>query len=626
MIEDGHGRNVNQNADGAATNGASVEVSAAASNAGDPQSGNVARNDLNSRGVHVPFHYASQQRGGANINLLVDSNEKAAVDMAARRIGQLALLFIFGFMVLSIRLVDVAAFGTPPAWLTGGFGHEETKTVHRADIIDRNGVVLAGSLDTVSLSANPKMVKEPEQLARKIAFVLPDVNVTALTKKLSSDRHFIWIARHLTPEQHYQINAIGDPALTLEPEVKRIYPQGQLMAHTVGYVDVDNAGLAGVELSMEERLTAQPDKPVRLSIDVRLQHALQQELAAAMTDFRALAAAGVLVDVRNGEVLALSSLPTFDPHDPGGATPFARNHRAVNGRFELGSTFKLFTAAMTLDSGTVSLASVFDARHPLKSGGFTVSDYHPENRKLTLPEVIMHSSNIGAALMVQTIPTDVQVSYLRQLGLLDAVPIELAEASHPIPPQQWGPTERLTVSYGHGIAVSPLHVASAMAALANGGELVSATLLPREPGKPLLTRRVISPQTSAVVRSLMRLVVEQGTGKKSEVPGLFVGGKTGTANKPVNGRYSARKKLTSFAAVFPIQAPRYALFVMLDEPHGNASTYGYSTGGWTAAPTAGAVIRRIGPVLGLVPQSEDQPEIKRVRALSQAIAMYDEGK
>lgn len=577
-------------------------------------------------GVHVPFTYATQARPVASVNLVVDSAEKAAIDQAAARISQLALLFIFGFMVLAIRLIDVAVFGDPPAWLTGSTNVVGQGAPPRADILDRNGVVLAGSLDTVSLAANPRKVKQPEQLARKIAFVLPEVDLAALTKKLSSNRQFVWIARHLTPEQHYQVNAIGDPALTLEPEVKRIYPQGALLAHTVGYVDVDNAGLAGVELSLDERLTHQHSKPLALSIDVRLQHALQQELMASVATFRARAAAGVLLDVRTGEVLALSSLPTFDPHNPGAATPFARNHRAVNGRFELGSTFKLFTAAMTLDSGAVSLGTIFDARKPLQSGGFMVKDYHPENRKLTLPEVIMHSSNIGAAQMVQTIPVDVQVAYLRQLGLLDAMPVELMEASHPLPPRQWGPTERVTVSYGHGIAVSPLHIASATGALANGGEMVAATLLPRNPAKPLVTRQVISPQTSAVMRSLMRLVVEQGTGKKAEVAGLYVGGKTGTANKPDRGGYSANKKITSFAATFPIHDPRYALFVMLDEPKGNAATYGFSTGGWTAAPTAGAVIRRIGPILGLVPEAESSKAIKQVRALSILMAMQDEGR
>ncbi len=580
----------------------------------------------NPRTVHVPLNYAAQVRPTANINLVVDSTEKAAIDLAARRIGQLALLFIFGFMVLAIRLFDVAVFGTPPAWLTAGPHQAIHGAPPRADILDRNGVVLAGSLDTVSLAANPQKVKQPEQLARKIAFVLPDVVPAELTKRLSSNRQFVWIERHLTPEQHYQINALGDPALILKPEVKRIYPQGALLAHTVGYVDVDNTGLAGVELSLDDRLTRDHGKPLRLTIDVRLQHALQQELMASVVTFRAKAAAGVLLDVRTGEVLALSSLPTFDPHNPGGSSSFARNHRAVNGRFELGSTFKMFTAAMTLDSGAVNLGTIFDARQPLRSGGFVVKDYHPENRKLTLPEVIMHSSNIGAAQMVQTIPVDVQVSYLRQLGLLDAVPVELMEASHPLPPRQWGPTERLTVSYGHGIAVSPLHIASAMGALANGGELVPATLLPRDLTKPLVTRRVISPQTSAVMRSLMRLVVERGTGKKAEVAGLYVGGKTGTANKPDRGGYSASKKITSFAAVFPVHDPRYALFVMLDEPKGNAATYGFSTGGWTAAPTAGAVIRRIGPILGLVPEAESTDDSKQVRALSILMAMHDEGR
>ncbi|MEN8723482.1 MAG: penicillin-binding protein 2 [Alphaproteobacteria bacterium] len=580
----------------------------------------------NSRAVHVPLTYASQVRPTANINLVVDSTEKAAIDLAARRIGQLALLFMFGFMVLAIRLFDVAVFGTPPAWLTAGPSVATPGAPPRADILDRNGVVLAGSLDTVSLAANPRKVKRPEQLARKIAFVLPDVDPASLTKKLSSDRQFVWISRHLTPEQHYQVNALGDPALIMTPEVKRIYPQGALLAHTVGYVDVDNTGLAGVELSLDNRLTQEHGRPLRLTLDVRLQHALQQELMAAVSTFRAKAAAGVLVDVRTGEVLALSSLPTFDPHNPGGASNFTRNHRAVNGRFELGSTFKMFTAAMTLDSGAVNLGSVFDARKPLQSGGFTVKDYHPENRKLTLPEVIMHSSNIGAAMMIQTIPVDVQVSYLRQLGLLDAVPVELMEASHPLPPRQWGPTERVTVSYGHGIAVSPLHIASAMGGLANGGELVAATLLPRDPSKPLVTRRIVSPQTSAVMRSLMRLVVEQGTGKKAEVAGLYVGGKTGTANKPDRGGYSASKKITSFSAVFPVHDPRYSLFVMLDEPKGNEATYGFSTGGWTAAPTAGAIIRRVGPILGLVPEADTSNGIKQVRALSILMAMHDEGR
>jgi cell division protein FtsI (penicillin-binding protein 3) len=330
-----------------------------------------------------------------------------------------------------------------------------------------------------------------------------------------------------------------------------------------------------------------------------VQHALQDELAGAVAAFQAKGAAGIVLDVTSGEVLALASLPDFDPNEPGEAAKDALFNRATLGVFEMGSTFKIFSTAMALDTQKVTFASQFDATSPITHGRFTISDFHPENRVLSVPEVFVHSSNIGTAKMALEVGTNVQKAYLAKMGLLMPVASEIKETGTPIAPKTWGELETMTVSYGHGIAITPMHVATASAALVNGGKLVKPTFVKREAGTVVPFTRVVSEQTSAQMRDLLRLAVTQGTGSKADVPGYPVGGKTGTAEKATGGDYAPKRLLSSFVGVFPARAPSYLVLIMLDEPQGNETTEGFATAGWTAAPTAGKVIARIAPMLNV---------------------------
>ena len=569
--------------------------------------------------VHVPEGFLGRTRPAPDLALAMDGGEKRAVSMARERLSIVALCFIFVFSVLSLRLVDVAAFGEPPI-ASAGSANQAMRPV-RAEITDRNGRLLATNLETVSVAVRKNQVLDEERLIRLAALELDGVSEEDIRRKFAAGSNYFFLKRKITPREHQALFAHGLVGLEFQPEIRRAYPHGALVAHIVGFSDVDNRGLAGVERTLDERLVGNPDQPVALTIDLRIQNALMRELAQAVVEFRAQAAAGIVLDVKTGEVLGLVSLPTYDPEEPTQAPAAARRNRAVGDRYEMGSTFKAFTAAMALDSGRVGLSTVYDATHPIKIGRFTIRDFHAKRRPLTVPEVIMYSSNIGTAKMALEIPSDTHQSFLRRMGLLQESAIELSEAARPLAPRQWGEVERMTVAFGHGIAVTPIHVATAIGAVVNGGVLVPATLLPRNSSNPVVSERVISEETSAVMRGLLRLVVEHGTGRKADVPGLLVLGKTGTAEKSVAGGYARSKKITSFAGGFPAHDPAYALVIMLDDPKGNRATHGFSTSGWNAAPTAGKVIRRIAPLLGVRPVDEGMPAVEEVRALSTLVGL-----
>jgi len=346
-------------------------------------------------------------------------------------------------------------------------------------------------------------------------------------------------------------------------------------------------------------------QPVQLSLDLRVQHILHDELQRAISDFSAAGGAGMVLDVNTGEILAMVSLPDFDPVNAGTATPDQRFNRATLGVYEMGSTFKIFNTAAALDSGVIGINDSVDASHPLRVAGFTISDFHPENRPLTVAEVIMYSSNIGSALIAQRMGTERQRKFMDSIGMLRRASIEIPEAGAPMYPADWRPINTMTIAYGHGIAVSALHLVTGVAAMVNGGVMRPATLIHRNLDQVTDGQRVIKAETSAQIRQLLRLVVEKGTGKKADVPGYFVGGKTGTADKLGNHGYIANARMASFVGVFPINAPRYVVLAMVDDPKPNASSYGYATGGWVAAPAVGRVIQRMAPLLGIPPQDEN---------------------
>ncbi len=525
------------------------------------------------------------------------------------RLQIMSVLFVAVFLVIGGRLVHVMLLrqAAEPAVATG---QAEPLASERADLVDRNGILLATNLACASLHADAQVIDDPVGAARALVRVLPDLDEDAVRRKLASNKRFVWIKRNLTPRELHGVNVLGIPGLGFEHRQCRIYPLGSLAAHVTGYVDVDNNGIAGIEKSRDDLLTEGRDETLRLTLDARLQHALRDEMLAAMERFRAKGAGGVVLDAHSGEVLALSSLPDFDPNRAGEASQLARFNQVTLGVYELGSVFKIFNTAMGLDSGVVKLRDRYDATRPIRVARFTIRDDHPKRRWLSVPDIFKYSSNIGSAKLALDVGTAGQRDFMDRLGMLRAAPIELPEVGTPLSPEPWREINTMTVAFGHGLAVSPLQVASGVAAIINGGVLHPPTLIWRDGPRPEGTR-VVSARTSEIMRRLMRLVVRDGTGKQASIPGYLIGGKTGTAEK-VGGRgYNRRALLSSFVAVFPMTAPRYVVFVLLDEPRGNDATHGFASAGWTAAPTAGRIIARMAPIVGIPVLDEEDPQIHR---------------
>ena len=482
----------------------------------------------------------------------------------------------------------------------------------RATILDRNGEILAISLPTAGLFANPKEMIDTADAAHKLKTVLPRLDEKLALTRLNSGKQFVYLERQITPSEEEAINSLGIPGIYFQPGEKRRYPLGRTAAQVLGGVDVDSHGVAGVERAFEKRLEADSE-PLRLSIDVRVQAVMRDELEKSKDEFQAIGACGIVMDVRTGEVVAMVSLPDYDANQFGETPPDDRFNRAVTGMFEPGSTFKLQTAAMAMDFGTAHIWDQFDAAHNIKIGRFTITDYKGKHRSLFLPEVLAYSSNLGAAHIALGVGSQRQRTWLSAMGMFRKVGIELPEAGLPIVPPvaNWKEATTMTVGFGHGIAVSPLHVVRGTAALANGGVVLQPTILAHGPDDPMLQgRRIMNPATSNTIRKLMRLVVTDGYGKPADIEGYFVGGKTGTAEKVGGHVYRKHANVSAFMSVFPMNAPRYAVYFMLDEPHGDKSTGGYATAGAVSAPGAGRVIARIAPMLGLFPDIQNEAAVQ----------------
>jgi cell division protein FtsI (penicillin-binding protein 3) len=542
------------------------------------------------------------------------------VDACRTRLAITGFLFAVVFAVVAARLVDVVL-------LEGGLGESHAGRFRpvvtppsRPDIVDRNGALLATTLESRSLYADPRQIQNPTGAARVIAAVLPGLGVAQVYAKLTEAKSFVWLKRHLTPTEQYDVNRLGIPGLDFKEEERRFYPFGDLAAHVVGYCGIDNHGSAGVERAIDDKVRDKRD-PVQLSLDTRVQFVVRDELKRVIADFHAKGAAGIVMDVRTGEILALVSLPDFDPNRPFSEVEFAkRADRLANadkpifnkitvGDYELGSVFKIFNTAMALDSGVATMTKTYDAIHPIHIGRFTISDYHGKHRMLSVPEIFMYSSNIGSARMAAEAGAARQREYLGRFGLLKPAPLDLDRVSRPHYPAVWREVNVMTIAFGHGISVSPLQAITGVAAIVNGGVLHRPTLRKQSPGAGLPGVRVISPKTSEQMRKLLRLVVEHGTATKAAAPGYVVGGKTGTAEKALGGHYALKKLLSTFIGVFPMNDPKYAILAMVDEPHGNKQTYGYATAGWTVAPATGRIIERIAPILGVAPVDESSPEL-----------------
>ncbi|MCB1474940.1 MAG: penicillin-binding protein 2 [Rhodobiaceae bacterium] len=527
------------------------------------------------------------------------------------RIVLMMAAFLFGFCALGGRLVMLGLIA--PETYARHVGAAEQISQARPEILDRNGIVLARDISTPSMYGEPNNILDIDETVERLTAAVPELNAADLRSRLSSDRRFVWLKREMTPAQQAEIHRLGIPGIGFVEENRRFYPSGRTAAHVLGLVNIDNQGIAGMERYIDTQglaalhqagfaRDARTLEPIRLSIDLRVQHALRDELIQAMDHFKAKAAAAVILDANSGEVMAMVSLPDFDPNHLETASGEETINRMTAGVYELGSAFKAFTVAMALDSGEVKLTDSFDARQPLRIASFTIDDYHATRRILTVPEIFVHSSNIGTAKMALKVGIDGHQEFLKRLGFFKAMHTELPETAEPLLPARWGELSSMTISFGHGMSVQPLQAAAAGAALINGGRLIEPTFLPRSADDAEKeARQVIKPQTSDEMRDLMRLNVEDGTAGKADVPGILVGGKTGTAEKVVNGRYSNSKLLTTFLAGFPMDKPRYAMLLMLDEPEPAEETHGYRTSGWNAVPTAGKIIARVAPMLGVTP-------------------------
>jgi cell division protein FtsI (penicillin-binding protein 3) len=536
------------------------------------------------------------------------------VDRAAKaraRVGLAILAFVAVYSVIAIRLVMFAMVSDGHTAHRVGSG--DAVATARPDILDRNGEVLATDVRVPSLYAEPRRLIDVDEAVELLTADLPDLDATELRERLSSKRGFVWLKRDVTPEQRREIYRQGLPGIGFLRENKRDYPNGPEVSHLIGHVNIDNQGIAGMEkwldghglaaLHMAGLATDRLQNPVQLAVDLRVQHALRDELVAARAKFKALAAAGVVLDVRTGEVVAMVSEPDYDPNNPREALDPSRINRLTTGVYEMGSTFKAFTIAMALDSGRFTLKSSFDAHGPMHVGRFLIHDFEPENRMLTIPEIFTYSSNIGAARTALAMGVDAHKAFLKKMGQLDRLRTELPESAEPIVPKHWGDLNTITIAFGHGLSVAPLQALMGVAALMNGGLLIPPTFLRRTPEEArALGKQVIKPETSEMMRYLMRLNVEKGTARKADVPGYYIGGKTGTADKVINGHYSKSSVLTDFMAVIPADQPRYLLLIMLDDPKVLPETHGFKTSGWNAVPVGGAVVARIAPLLGIRPR------------------------
>ena len=516
--------------------------------------------------------------------------------------------------MIALRLIYLAAFGDH----AGRKGGLTDFAPERADIVDRDGQALARTIDAWTIGLHPaKIIGNKLDLARKLAELMPEKDAAAYLQMLRSDRNFYYLRRRAPPGLVEAINALGEPGLALEREPDRLYPQTTLAAHVIGFTDLDGKGNAGMERAFDERLR-DPElrgEPLVLSISSRVQQALEHELNEAMVKFSAIGAAGVVMDIHSGEILAMTSLPQLNPNAAGQGTPEARFNRATLGVYELGSTFKPFTVAMAMDSGIIkSFGQLYNCPNALHVAGRTITDTHPFGRACSVAEIMKESSNIGTAQIADQIGPTRQKEFLRKMGFLDKVQIELKERGRTLTPgANWNQIETMTVGYGHGIAVTPLHLATGYATLFNGGIYRPATLLKVDKNHAAgKGHRVFSEDTSYKMRALLRLVVTQGTGKKADAPGYRVGGKTGTAEKIVGGHYTSSLVVTSFAGVFPMDEPRYVMVVMLDEPHATAETFGFHTAGWNVAPVVSKTISRIAPMLGVRPDKNREPNMAEV--------------
>ena len=550
------------------------------------------------------------------------------VDRAAKaraRVGFAIVAFAAIYAVIGGRLIMFAV---------GGDSHgarraaaQDAIATARPDIVDRNGEVLATDVKAPSLFGEPRRIIDKDEAIELLTATLPDLDTGEVRDRLSSKKGFVWLKREITPLQQQEIHRLGIPGIGFLRENKRVYPTGSEVAHLIGLVNIDNQGIAGMEKWLDSNgladlhragfATDRLQRPVELSVDLRVEHALRDELLKAKEKYKAKAASGLVSNVKTGEIVAMVSLPDFDPNNPREAHDPDRINRLTTGVYEMGSTFKALTLAMALDSGKASLGTMFDARGALHYGKFAIHDTHPLGRSISLSEVFTFSSNVGAARIALAQGVEAHKAFLRKMGQLDRLRTELPESASPIVPKRWSELNTITIAFGHGLSVAPLQAVMGINAVMNGGYLIPPTFLKRSEAEArALAKKVIKSETSEKMRYLMRLNAEIGTAKQADVKGYYIGGKTGTSEKVVNGRYSKKQVLNSFTAIVPADNPQFQLLVMLDEPKALPETHGFITSGWNAVPTGGKVIARIAPLLGIEPRFDLPPSDRLILAAS----------
>jgi cell division protein FtsI (penicillin-binding protein 3) len=541
------------------------------------------------------------------------------LDKSAGRVRLVALAMLAAYFGIAVKLVALGVSHDPPQSLKAAA--DQAASGARPDLLDRNGAILATDVKTMSVFADPRLIIDKDEAVELITAVLPDVDAKELRERLDSKKGFVWVKRQVTPKEQNEIFHLGLPGVGFFPENKRIYPNGPLAAHVIGFVDKDNIGIAGMEKYLDEQSLTDPHvpgfsvdplslKPVRLSLDLKATQALRDELVAGLARFRAKAASGAIIDVTTGEVIALESLPDFDPNEPSDAKDPDKINRINVGVYEMGSTFKALTIAMALDSGKVNLGTRVDARQSLRYGRFTIHDFDATHRMLTVPEVFTHSSNIGSARMALMVGVEGHQAFLRKMGQLDRLRTELPESAEPLVPKHWSELNTMTIAFGQGLNVAPLQAMMAVSALVNGGILFKPTFLMRTPEQAAAVgHRVVSPQTSESIRYLMRSNATHGSAGFANVPGYYVGGKTGTADKIVHGHYSHDRVMTSFMAITPADKPKYLYLTMYDEPQALPEDGGFHTAAHNAGRTVGRLIARVEPLENRPPANKfpDQP-------------------
>jgi cell division protein FtsI (penicillin-binding protein 3) len=545
----------------------------------------------------------------AHITDRPDDDEAPGRLSGQNRIRLIGISFVIFFLAIAAQLTRLTLF---PAIEEERPRIAAEDRLPRPDIVDRNGVLLATDVAVASLFADPSKIIDIDEAVELLTATVPDLDAKELRRKLTTSKRFAWLKRQVSPEERDAVYNLGIPGVSYVNERRRVYPQGRLGAHVVGYVDLDTKGIAGIEKYLDGQgalytaSLAEPaerrTQPAQMAVDIRVQAAMIDEISKAITKFSAIGGGGIVMDIETGEVLSLVSLPDFNPNQENKNFSKDQQNRMTSGVYELGSVIKAITFAMSFDYGVATLETKYDARFPLQIGRQTINDFHAQRKIMTVPEVFTHSSNIGTARMALDVGLERHQEFLKRVGLFDRLQTELPESAKPLLPKRWSRIASATAAFGHGFAVQPLQGAAVVAGLLNGGHMMTPTLLKRSGEEAMaMAQTIVKPETSEKMRYLFRLNATEGSASKADVIGYRVGGKTGTAEKVVNGRYSKDNRLTSFIGAFPMDAPRYLIMVMLDEPKATRETYGFATAGWNAVPTAGLIIERIAPMLGVAP-------------------------